>query len=345
LNETLINQYFMRKFYFLILLLLLFSGSLIGQNIRIHGIVTDLEGVPIPDAWIQDNGVIGYLTCTDSSGYFSVMINFSEIAGNRHYLTCSSFGFQGVRVPIDTAFQNIVLYPQKEIEPNRLSGKYPASLAGRYYGYDPNRISFSIYYGSEINCVDFSVFSNLFDSTNITSLGNLITCKFDASLMLKNYMLRIGYGLNSGNEVHYDSVNRHYSSSIASIELGLLLPIGSHVMINYFAGFTNYRFRMVNEFSKGDGSLSSYLKKPEIDLRFNQPCITNRLELGYRTNFPVTEFPVDFFYGVFGGFNVNASRSTLVYSRNSRLMSDQSIVFDRFIYGLKLAVIFKNCIY
>lgn len=101
----------MRKFYYLILLLILFPGPSIGQNIRIHGIVTDLEGVPVSDAWIQDNGGLGYLTNTDSSGYFSVRFNFSEIAGKGHYLTCSAFGYQSVRVLIDTAFQNIVLGP------------------------------------------------------------------------------------------------------------------------------------------------------------------------------------------------------------------------------------------
>ena len=345
MNETTINRYIMKKLYLLILLLILFSGPSIGQNIRIHGIVTDLEGVPVPDAWIQDNGGLGYLTNTDSSGYFSVRFNFSEIAGERHYLTCSAFGYQGVRVLIDTAFQNIFLGPRKKVEPEKLSRNYPASLEERYHGYDPHRLNGSMDYKLELSTSDFSGYSDLLDSTNIAMLGSFYMMKFDGSLMLQNYFVSLGYGFVHGSDIKKDSIIRKYATSMASIELGLSFPVGSHFMINCLTGFTNYRYRLVNKFSNGDMSLAAYLKRPEIDLRFNQPCMSGRLEFGYRSNYTVRESPVDYFVGIFGGFNANASRSTLVYSRNSRLMSDQSIVFDRFIYGLKLALILKNSAY
>jgi len=335
----------MRRAFFPILLFLIFSGSSFGQSMRIHGIVTDSEGVPIPDAWIQDNGRVGYLTITDSSGYYSVIINFTETSGEMLFVTCSSFGYQDIKVPIDTAFQNLVLYPKMGIHTNSLHRNYPASLTGRYYGYDPNRINGSIDYYFEFNHADFSGYRDLLDSTNITSLGKLSATKFDVSLMLQNYMLRIGYGSGSDLTIDEDSVSRRYKLSLAGIELGFSIPIGSHIMINYLGGICNYRYRMVNKFSNGDVSLTNYLKKPEIDLRFNQPFVSNRLELGYRTNCPVTESPVDFYIAFFTGFNSSISRSTLVCSRNSRLLSDQSIGFDRFIYGLKMAVIIKNRIH
>jgi TonB-dependent SusC/RagA subfamily outer membrane receptor len=76
------------------LLLVLFSGTMIAQNIRVTGKVTDNTGTPLPSVTVRVEGTaIG--VATDNNGAFSL-----EVPANA-LLLFSAVGFENQRIPVN----------------------------------------------------------------------------------------------------------------------------------------------------------------------------------------------------------------------------------------------------
>ncbi|NVO21407.1 MAG: carboxypeptidase regulatory-like domain-containing protein [Bacteroidetes bacterium] len=328
------------KTAWLILLSILLSFELYGQKIVLTGFVGDEHNFPVSYARIHNALNLQEHTATDSSGHFRL-----EIASDTIPVPVQIYSpdYETKVISVSTS-GDITVYLDHNRPGNGVNQRN--DISQRYLGYSQHKLTPVFQISYDFLKVDFSGYSGLLDSTNIARLGKDDQIEYQIGGLLSNYSFGIGFGRNVSNYHNPgDSIFRKYYSSQIGLHLGAHFPIGSHFVAGLDAGFKNYRYRMVNKFQLEDQTLTSYLKHPELDIRFNQPVVNSCIEFIYRTDLPVDETFMDFTIGGYFGIESYLSKQTYIYSRNDRLFSDSNVRLPKFIYGIRIGLLIKNDIY
>lgn len=324
----------------LIMLICLLLGVAVGaQGFHVSGTVVDETGRPISGVEVVDYQMRTNYCHTDSSGNFYI---FLPVSRGVQGLLLSANGFTREMYPITASgYYKIRLEAGSGFVRLR-SANEPLRRRPLFAHTDPYRFLYALDFSVDHYGSRFDSFSDVLDSINSKYLARPLLHSFGIKSYYGPYSLRLFYGSSSSDLLSIDSVFRQYKHSQYGICLGVVIPLGSRFHLGLNTTFKNYRTRMRNSFTPDPVSLSTYMKNPDLDIRFNQPVIASELLFAFHSNNRKSVSMLDYLVGVYAGIQSQATRSTLVYSADTRLLNHRSMGLSQFTFGFRMEFVLKN---
>lgn len=190
------------------------------------------------------------------------------------------------------------------------------------------------------NSFDFSEFTQELGAQNVEYLNNQNgMVEYGLGMKYRHFFWGCSFGITTDESTKYDSLKMGLSKTQYGLKVSYSLLDSKRILFSPRAQLNLSRFRLVNSSKENKITLDQYLRDRDLDVRFNQMTSLIGFELSYKTYNGFFYVPYDCLtIGMTVDYAFKINNHPWIYSTGNRLISNNSIGFDKIQWGFICAL-------